>query len=87
MGHHENSRGNFAGLLLCSSLAAQETRPVRDDVGFYWNPASIRLLVDYLQAREKDDFLPEGLAAAIAPHDDDLLACRVDYPLFKILQA
>jgi AmmeMemoRadiSam system protein B len=74
-------------LLAAGALAAQETRPIRDDVGFCWNPASMRLLVDYLQAREKDDFEPAGLVAAIAPHDDYLLAGRVDYPLFKVLRA
>ena len=78
----------FAALLLTfSSLSGQEARPVRDDVGFCWNPASMRLLVEYLQSREKDDFEPAGLVAAIAPHDDYLLAGRVDYPLFKILRA
>jgi AmmeMemoRadiSam system protein B len=79
--------GLSALLLIASALAAQEARPVRDDVGFCWNPASMRLLVDYLQARELDHFEPEGLVAAIAPHDDYLLAGRVGYPLFEILRA
>jgi AmmeMemoRadiSam system protein B len=79
--------GFSALLLIASALAAQEARPVRDDVGFCWNPASMRLLVDHLQARELDHFEPEGLVAAIAPHDDYLLAGRVDYPLFEILRA
>ncbi|MEN6559442.1 MAG: AmmeMemoRadiSam system protein B [Acidobacteriota bacterium] len=78
----------FAAVLLAfSALAGQEARPVRDDVGFCWNPASMRLLVDYLQAREPDQFEADGLVAAIAPHDDYLLAGRVDFPLFKILRA
>lgn len=76
-----------AVLLAFSALAGQEARPVRDDVGFCWNPASMRRLVEYLQAREPDSFESEGLVAAIAPHDDYLLAGRVDYPLFKILRA
>jgi MEMO1 family protein len=79
--------GCLAALLACSALAAQETRPVRDDVGFCWDPASMRRLVDYLKARETDHFEPEGLVAAVAPHDDYLLAGRVDYPLFEILRA
>lgn len=79
--------GFSAVLLAFSALAAQEARPVRDDVGFCWDPASMRRLVDYLRAREKDRFEPEGLVAAIAPHDDYLLAGRVDYPLFEILRA
>ncbi len=77
----------IAVLLAFSTVAAQEVRPVRDDVGFCWNPASMRLLVDYLQARELDSFEPDGLVAAIAPHDDYLLAGRIDYPLFKVLRA
>jgi MEMO1 family protein len=79
--------GFSAVLLAFSALAGQEARPVRDDVGFCWDPASMRSLVDYLQAREQDHFEPEGLVAAIAPHDDYLLAGRVDYPLFEILRA
>lgn len=76
-----------AALLVFSALAAQEARPVRDDVGFCWDPAGMRRLVDYLRDREKDHFEPEGLVAAVAPHDDYLLAGRVDYPLFEILRA
>ena len=33
-------------------LAAQEVRPVKDDVGFCWNAASMKTLVDDLEARK-----------------------------------
>ncbi len=68
-------------------LAAQEVRPVKDDVGFCWNAASMKTLVDYLEAREKETFRTDGLVAAISPHDDYLYAGRIYYPLFKILRA
>lgn len=79
--------GFLATILTVATLVAQEIRPIRDDVGFCWNPASMQLLIDYLQAQEKESFLPDGLVAAIAPHDDYLYAGRIYYPLFKILRA
>jgi AmmeMemoRadiSam system protein B len=77
----------LAACFVVVTLAAQETRPIRDDVGFCWNPASMKTLVDYLDRLERESFEPEGLVAAVAPHDDYLYAGRVDYPLFKILRA
>jgi len=79
--------GFAAAALMVTMLAAQDTRPIRDDVGFCWNPAAMKTLVDYLEKQEKESFEAEGLVAAIAPHDDYLYAGRVDYPLFKILRA
>ena len=67
--------------------AAQEVRPVKDDVGFCWNAASMKTLVEYLEVREKETFRTDGLVAAISPHDDYLYAGRIYYPLFKILRA
>jgi len=68
-------------------LAAEEVRPIKDDVGFCWNAASMRTLVDALEAREKETFRRDGLVAAVSPHDDYLYAGRIYYPLFKILRA
>ncbi|OGD11289.1 MAG: AmmeMemoRadiSam system protein B [Candidatus Aminicenantes bacterium RBG_13_62_12] len=79
--------GLIAAALAAVVLAAQETRPVREDVGFCWSPAVMKTLVDYLEAQEKESFRAEGLVAAIAPHDDYLYAGRIYYPLFKILRA
>jgi AmmeMemoRadiSam system protein B len=68
-------------------LAAQDVRPIRDDVGFCWNPASMQRLIDYVESQEIESFEVEGLVAAVSPHDDYLYAGRVYYPLFKILRA
>ncbi len=68
-------------------LVAQEKRPIRDDVGFCWNPVSLQRLVNYLESQEKESFKSKGLVAAISPHDDYLYAGRIYYPLFKILKA
>jgi AmmeMemoRadiSam system protein B len=73
--------------VVVAMLMAQETRPIRDDVGFCWNPISMQKLVDYLEIQEKESFKSEGLVAAISPHDDYLYAGRIYYPLFKILRA
>jgi MEMO1 family protein len=73
--------------LAASGLAAQNVRPVKDDVGFCWNPASMKTLVEYLAAREKENFPAENLVAAVSPHDDYLYAGRLYYPLFKMLRA
>lgn len=67
--------------------AAQDIRPVKDDVGFCWNPAGMKTLVDYLAGIEKETFLSEGLVAAVSPHDDYLFAGRLYYPLFRMLRA
>lgn len=77
----------FIAVVCVMILAAQETRPVRDDVGFCWNLVGMQKLMDYLQSQEKESFEAEGLVAAISPHDDYLYAGRIYYPLFKILKA
>jgi AmmeMemoRadiSam system protein B len=74
-------------IAVAAGLGAQAARPVKDDVGFCWNPASMKILVDYLASQEKESFPTEGLAAAISPHDDYLYAGRLYYPLFKALRA
>lgn len=71
---------------IVAGLAGQEARPIKDDVGFCWNPASMKTLVEFLEAQEKENFKAEGLIAAISPHDDYLYAARLYYPLFKILR-
>lgn len=77
----------FAVAMAIAMLMAQETRPIRDDVGFCWNPISMKKLVDYLEMQEKESFKSDRLVAAISPHDDYLYAGRIYYPLFKILKA
>ena len=66
--------------------ASRQTRPIRDDVGFCWNADSMRKLINCLEGLEKEKFDPEGMVAAISPHDDYLYAGRIYYPLFRILK-
>ncbi len=79
--------GFLTAALTIATLVGQDTRPIRDDVGFCWNPAGMKALVDFLDRQERENFEPEGLVAAITPHDDYLYAGRVYYPLYKILRA
>jgi len=76
-----------SAVILAAAVAAQDVRPIRDDVGFCWSPTGMRTLVQYLETRDHDRFKGDGLVAAISPHDDYLYAGRVYYPLFKILRA
>ncbi|MBN2200241.1 MAG: AmmeMemoRadiSam system protein B [Candidatus Aminicenantes bacterium] len=78
--------GLTAAILFVAVLAAQETRPVRDDVGYCWNTTAMKALVDFLEKEAGDSHPAEGLVAAVAPHDDYLYAGRVYHPLFKILR-
>jgi MEMO1 family protein len=75
----------LAGLAPAAALV-RDVRPIKDDVGFCWNAASMKTLVDYLQSIEKNTFPSEGLVAAVSPHDDYLYAGRLYYPLFKMLR-
>ena len=46
----------IAAALMTVPLGAGTTRPVRDDVGFCWSPASMTRLVEYLDARDAEPF-------------------------------
>lgn len=64
----------------------QNTRPVRDDVGFCWDRSQMARLIGYLDSMET---LPTGkdlVVAGISPHDDYLFAARVYYPLYRTLR-
>lgn len=80
----------LAGLLIAGERFAPaqppKVRPVRDDVGFCWQAASMKILVDYLASQEKESFDSRGLVAAISPHDDYLYAGRLYYPLFNLIR-
>ncbi len=65
----------------------QETRPIRDNVGFCWNADEMDTLINYLSSDCKDrPFDSQNLVAAISPHDDYLYAGRIYFPLYKILR-
>ena len=68
------------------TAAGQGSRPVKDDVGFCWNPVNMRRFVDYLASSEPAPAPAAPAApafAAILPHDDYLYAGRVAYPFVK----
>jgi MEMO1 family protein len=79
--------GILAAAIIAAPLAAQTSRPVRDDVGFCWNPESMARLVRYLDSGDTALCSGEGLFAAVSPHDDYLYAGRIYHPLFKALRA
>ena len=74
-------------LLLCGIALSQEVRPIRDDVGYCWDAARMKHLVEYLASVESDTLARENLVAGISPHDDYLYAARVYYPLFRAIRA
>ncbi len=73
-------------LLICGIAVGQETRPVRDDVGYCWNVTQMKILVDYLALGEDVSISDKGLVAGISPHDDYLYAARTYYPLFRAIR-
>jgi AmmeMemoRadiSam system protein B len=72
------------------TAAGQGSRPVKDDVGFCWDPANMRRFIEFLAASEPAtaQAAPEAPAlAAILPHDDYLYAGRVAYPFVRSFAA
>lgn len=72
-----------------AGLWGQETRPIRDDVGYCWDSQQADRLMDYLASAstgEEPGQLP-NLIAGISPHDDYLYAGQIYYRLFKHINA
>ncbi len=72
-----------------SGLLGQDTRPIRDDIGYCWDIRQMDRLMNYLESAStlpETDQLP-SLVAGISPHDDYLYAGQVYYPLFKHINA
>ncbi|MGD2088239.1 MAG: AmmeMemoRadiSam system protein B [Candidatus Aminicenantes bacterium] len=72
-----------------SGLWAQDTRPIRDDIGYCWDSQQLDRLMDYLASastQEETRQLPQ-LIAGISPHDDYLYAGPIYYRLFKHINA
>ena len=75
-------------IVVCLSDAfAQGVRPVKDNVGFCWNPAQMKKLIGYLQKHEWKKISGENLVAGISPHDDYLYAAKVYLPLYQAIRA
>ncbi len=62
-------------------------RPIRDLVGFCWQPKQFQRLMDYLDSHITVAESEGTIVAGITPHDDYLYAGSVYYPLFKKLRA
>jgi AmmeMemoRadiSam system protein B len=85
-------RKKIAALLLMTFFSAflataQDVRPIRDSVGFSWNPVQMERLISYLASIEKEPAYSKQIVAGISPHDDYLYAGRMYYPLFRSLHA
>ncbi len=80
------TRTFLASLFLVFSLGTQDMRPVRDDVGFCWQPAQMQRLLDLLAGSAATEGPLPGMVAGISPHDDYLYAGSVYYPLFRDLR-
>ncbi len=69
-------------------MNAQNIRPIRDNVGFCWNPDEMNTLMSYLAKNDtQKSFSSDNLVLGISPHDDYLYAGRVYYPLYKLIHA
>ena len=82
----------LAALLLMTffsafQASAQDVRPIRDSVGFCWNPVQMERLISTLASMEKEPAYSKQIVAGISPHDDYLYAGRMYYPLFRSLHA
>jgi AmmeMemoRadiSam system protein B len=76
-------------ILVFACLAlAQDVRPLRDDIGYCWNPQQLERFMSYLESVETPGSQGvDMLVAGISPHDDYLYAGKVYYPLFKKMNA
>jgi len=67
-------------------MYCQETRPIRDNVGYCWQADKFNLFINWLNENCADkNFNSENLIAGISPHDDYLYAGKVYYPLYKLI--
>jgi len=68
-------------------LLGQETRPIKDNIGYCWTEEQITRLISYLQLKEEKNIKYPELVAGIAAHDDYLYSARINYPLFKNIKS
>lgn len=61
----------------------QDTRPIRDDIGYCWKPEQFNCLINYLESETNDQPNLQKMIAGISPHDDYLYAARAYYALFR----
>jgi len=69
--------------LLSFHIQSQDTRPIRDDIGYCWKPNQFNHLINFLESKTNDLPNVQKMVAGISPHDDYLYAARAYYSLFK----
>ena len=74
-------------MLGAAASSAQEVRPVKDDVGFCWDPGQMERLVRFLDTEDTACTIVHPIVAGISPHDDYLYAGKVYHALFKSVRA
>ncbi|MGD9489587.1 MAG: AmmeMemoRadiSam system protein B [Calditrichaceae bacterium] len=89
----KKSAANFITLILILALTnlvfSQETRPIRDEIGFCWNGDEMNAFMEFLGQNNinADSITNQNLIAAVSPHDDYLYAGNVYFPLFSHVRA
>ncbi|MGD9900881.1 MAG: AmmeMemoRadiSam system protein B [Calditrichaceae bacterium] len=76
-------------VILMNPVFSQETRPIRDEIGFCWNAAEMNAFMEFLEQNDTtaDPIVDQNLIAAVSPHDDYLYAGNVYFPLFRDIRA
>ncbi len=75
-------------LLFNMTLAQENVRPTRDNVGFCWRASEMNTLMNYLSKHSETITANNGiLIGGISPHDDYLYAGKVYYPLYQLIRA
>jgi AmmeMemoRadiSam system protein B len=69
--------------LLFFHIHGQETRPIRDNIGYCWNTEAFNQLINFIRSDTTDPPNAKKMIAGISPHDDYLYAARAYYFLFK----
>jgi AmmeMemoRadiSam system protein B len=77
----------LTGIILSLNVLMSEVRPIRDDVGYFWERENLQKLIQYIEAAGKPLNSSPKLIGGISPHDDYLYAGELYYPLFKNISA
>lgn len=73
----------FSCFLLFFYIQSQDTRPIRDDIGYCWESEQFNRLITFFESKTSDQPIGQKMVAGISPHDDYLYAARAYYSLFK----
>ena len=70
-------------VILSFNYLLSEVRPIRDDVGYFWEGKNFRKLIKFIENNQKPPSPTPPLVGGISPHDDYLYAGEMYYPLYK----